>query len=552
MTPTKCCAALVACIVLALASACSRKANTGGGQTSEAGVHEADAFVARANTLLGADSVALHKAIADAAASPDADSQRRAIDARVRHLALLDDLIEQSRRYDGLALNPGTARAIARLRVLSTNPVPAERAQRAELASILVRLRAIHAAEPPCAADAAAPCASLAGLRDTLRNGSDPGALLAAWAGLHADAVVLGKNHVRYVELANAGAKRLGFADVGEYARARYDLDTDVLRVQTDRLWSQIKPFHDQLQCYTRIRLTAAFGGNAQSDGLIRAQFTGDIGPPDWSGRWSVLAPFVAVSANASAPAPVVSATRTDAGIEAAARPPVVIDDDRLPFLFRFRDDDPLALAVNDLLAMPRSANVASAQATADPQARIDAQMRSALDLFARLAFAQAVMHWRWGVFDGSIAPRDYNRAWWAMRARYEGIAPPAPRDAGAFDAGAVDAIAQGRSQSGVFLADILQFQLDRAACGAAGGKQPVFGCDLAPTTAAGKRLRAAIARGAEPTWPQVLADIGDGETIDADALLAYFQPLRDWLAKTNRGVPCGWEGNFSSMPPSP
>ncbi|NNF41254.1 MAG: M2 family metallopeptidase, partial [Woeseiaceae bacterium] len=58
-------------------------------------------------------------------------------------------------------------------------------------------------------------------------------------------------------------------------------------------------------------------------------------------------------------------------------------------------------------------------------QAVINRQMQMALDKIAFLPFGKLIDEWRWGVFSGDIAPADYNKAWWEMRTRYQGIAPP-------------------------------------------------------------------------------------------------------------------------------
>ena len=57
-------------------------------------------------------------------------------------------------------------------------------------------------------------------------------------------------------------------------------------------------------------------------------------------------------------------------------------------------------------------------------EALINAQMRMALAKVAFLPFGLMIDRWRWGVFDGSIQPDGYNKAWWALKAKYQGVAP--------------------------------------------------------------------------------------------------------------------------------
>lgn len=47
---------------------------------------------------------------------------------------------------------------------------------------------------------------------------------------------------------------------------------------------------------------------------------------------------------------------------------------------------------------------------------------------------------------------------------------------------------------------------------------------------------------GSSVPWPEVLQQATGRNTLSADALLEYFQPLYDWLVRENEGHPIGWE----------
>ena len=59
------------------------------------------------------------------------------------------------------------------------------------------------------------------------------------------------------------------------------------------------------------------------------------------------------------------------------------------------------------------------------PQAVINQQMKMALEKIAFLPFGKMIDEWRWQVFSGEVKPADYNAAWWALREKYQGVAPP-------------------------------------------------------------------------------------------------------------------------------
>ena len=59
---------------------------------------------------------------------------------------------------------------------------------------------------------------------------------------------------------------------------------------------------------------------------------------------------------------------------------------------------------------------------TPSKEAVINQQMKMALDKIAFLPFGKLIDEWRWGVFDGKIKPADYNKAWWELREKYQGV----------------------------------------------------------------------------------------------------------------------------------
>ena len=91
--------------------------------------------------------------------------------------------------------------------------------------------------------------------------------------------------------------------------------------------------------------------------------------------------------------------------------------------------------------------------------------MQTALDKIAFLPFAITVDGWRWGVLSGETAPDAYNTAWWDLRLKNQGLVPPAPRPADAFDPGAKYHIPGNTPYLRYFLSFVMQFQFHKAAC---------------------------------------------------------------------------------------
>lgn len=63
--------------------------------------------------------------------------------------------------------------------------------------------------------------------------------------------------------------------------------------------------------------------------------------------------------------------------------------------------------------------------------------MKTALNTIAFLPFGYLMDQWRWKVFKGEIKESEYNKRWWELRLKYQGIKPPVSRDESSFDPGA-------------------------------------------------------------------------------------------------------------------
>ncbi|WP_437564055.1 M2 family metallopeptidase [Sorangium sp. So ce542] len=175
------------------------------------------------------------------------------------------------------------------------------------------------------------------------------------------------------------------------------------------------------------------------------------------------------------------------------------------------------------------------------PSSDVSLLLRDALAKVAFLPFAVLVDRWRWGVFSGDIPPAEYNKAWWDLRRRYQGVTPPAPRSEADFDPGAKYHVAASVPYIRYFFAHILQFQLHRALCEEAGHKGPLHRCTIYGSEQAGERLRRMMEMGRSRPWPEALEAVTGSRRMDAAAMLDYFAPLRGWLDRQNRGRKCGW-----------
>ncbi len=100
------------------------------------------------------------------------------------------------------------------------------------------------------------------------------------------------EDYASMVALANEGARELGFDDVGTMWRARYDLPPAEFAAETDRLWGQVKPLYDELQCHVRAKLNEQYGDDVVPlDQPIRADLLGNMWAQSWSNVYDLVAP---------------------------------------------------------------------------------------------------------------------------------------------------------------------------------------------------------------------------------------------------------------------
>jgi len=217
------------------------------------------------------------------------------------------------------------------------------------------------------------------------------------------------------------------------------------------------------------------------------------------------------------------------------------------PPLFEDSANDGFHEAVGDTIALsvtPEYLKEVGLLPTVPPEsADTGYLLKMALDKIAFLPFGLLIDKWRWKVFSGEITPEQYNKAWWDLKAKYQGVAPPVQRSEADFDPGAKYHIASNTPYARYFLARILQFQFHRALCQAAGQQGPLHRCSIYKSKAAGDRLNKMLSMGKSKPWPDALEAISGQRQMDATAILDYFAPLKKWLDEQNQGEKLGWQG---------
>jgi len=505
-----------------------------------------------------------------------------------------------------------TARKLNILRgalVLAAPQTPGAAAQLNELATRLqsayAKGRARHNGKEITGDDAEA-------LMGTLR---DPKQTAEIWQSWHeTTGRPMRQDYARLVEIANAGAKDLGYSDTGAMWRSQYDMSPEEFVAMYDRLLGELDPLYKQLHCYTRTKLNQKYGNAIQpATGPIRADLLGNMWAQEWGNIYDIVAPKGAgdlgydvgelleakkkdpvemvkmgegfYSSLGLAPLPATFWQRSqitrprdrEVVCHASAWDLDNKDDLRIKMCTKVNGDDFVTIhhelghnyyqraynqqpylylsganggfheAIGDFIALSITpeylVQIGLLDRSKVPSADKDVGLllRQAMDKVAFMPFSYLVDKWRWGVFDGTITPANYNQAWVDLKEKYQGIVPPVGRSEADFDPGAKFHIPGNTSYERYFIARVLQFQFYKSACEMSGWKGPLHRCSFYGNKEVGQRLNQMLSMGASKPWPDALQVFAGTRQISGKPMLEYFAPLQAWLEQQNAGKQCGW-----------
>jgi peptidyl-dipeptidase A len=215
------------------------------------------------------------------------------------------------------------------------------------------------------------------------------------------------------------------------------------------------------------------------------------------------------------------------------------------PVLFRDSANDGFHEAIGDTIALSVTpeylVRIGLLDTAPDTSRDIGLLLTRALQKIAFLPFGLLIDQWRWQVFAGEVPPAAYNKTWWDLKAKYQGVAPPSSRAETFFDPGAKYHVPDNTPYMRYFLADILQFQFHRALSKTAGCSTLLHRCSIYESREAGQRLSAMLSMGISRPWPDALEVLAGSTHMDATAILDYFAPLSTWLDQQLKGQKVGW-----------
>ena len=215
------------------------------------------------------------------------DTEAMAADAIDQSTAVITDLVEQSKRFDGLSMPPELARKFMLLKLSLTAPAPKDPALRKEMTTIGVSLDSEYGKGKYCRKSGE--CLDINQIEKIMRDSRDPEELKEMWTGWHSISPPMRPKYARFVELSNQGAREMGFKDVGALWRAGYDMPPDDFSADLERLWNQVRPLYLSLHTFVRTKLVEKYGPNVvPPDGPIPAHLLGNIWAQEWGNIYDI------------------------------------------------------------------------------------------------------------------------------------------------------------------------------------------------------------------------------------------------------------------------
>lgn len=578
-------------------------------QNSKPTVADAEQFMKQAETRLNDQVVKASRAVWVQENFITFDTEALSADSQDQLTALIQELVDQAKRFDGLQMPPAVARKFMLLKLQLTAPAPHDPALRKELTQIAASLDADYGKGVYCRKPD--DCVDITAIGRIMAESRDPKELQDLWVGWHKVGAPMRDRYSRFVDLSNQGAREMGFKDTGAMWRAGYDMPPDQFNAEIERLWQQVRPLYLSLYTYVRAKLSQHYGPSlVPPDGPIPADLLGN----PWAQEWGNIFPLMGLPENSRgydltkllqaknldakgmvrygenfykslgfAPLPptfwerslflkprdrdvVCHASAWDIDNQDDLRVKMCIqirDEDFVtihhelghnfyqraykaqPFLFENGANDGFHEAIGDTIALAVTPDYLKEIGLLDTVPSADSDipilLREALDKVAFLPFGLLIDQWRWKVFSGEVKPADYNKSWWELRLKYQGVVPPVTRSEADFDPGAKYHVAANVPYMRYFLARILQFQFYRAMCQASGYTGPLHRCTFYQSKEAGAKLNQMLEMGTSKPWPDELEALTGQRQMDAGAMLDYFAPLKQWLDEQNKGMKQGW-----------
>lgn len=219
----------------------------------------------------------------------NSDTQRISTDATQALSLGVIDAASRAAQFAHLELEPVLRRKMNLLKLALVIPPPNDEHLAAELAEIGETMRSMYGVGEYCRQGK---CYTLQDMSELMAESRDAELLQELWAGWRDVAPPMRPLYQRQVEIANTGARDLGFANLSEQWRSKYDMNPAVFAADAERQWELVKPLYSALHCHVREKLNEFYGDAVLADtGKIPAHLLGNMWAQSWVNINDLVAP---------------------------------------------------------------------------------------------------------------------------------------------------------------------------------------------------------------------------------------------------------------------
>ena len=167
-------------------------------------------------------------------------------------------------------------------------PPPLDDSLAGEMASIMTELEAMYGNGTHCFSENE--CYDLEAFENIIDNSRDADELLKAWSGWREIGKPMKEKYLRMVDIGNQGAQDLGFEGLSDLWFSQYDMPASEFSETVDRVYEDLKPLYEGLQCHVRAELNEFYGDDiVPNEGSIPAHLLGNMWAQSWQNVYDLV-----------------------------------------------------------------------------------------------------------------------------------------------------------------------------------------------------------------------------------------------------------------------
>jgi peptidyl-dipeptidase A len=219
------------------------------------------------------------------------DSNTLAASANTSAMTATIELAADAVQFNDLELPDDVERKLMLLKTTLAAVAPSDPVLQQELAELMIEMESTYGQGGFCP-EGEDECLDLPTMERMFAEVRETDELLALWSGWREVSPQMRSRYARFVEVSNAGARELGFADTGEMWRSTYDMPPDAFIVELERLWGEVRPLYESLHCHVRAKLGEAYGtAVVPEDQAIPAHLLGNMWSQNWVNIYEMVSP---------------------------------------------------------------------------------------------------------------------------------------------------------------------------------------------------------------------------------------------------------------------